>query len=53
MRLGNYIKINMLRKIRIALAAIFLIGITLLFIGIGEQWWGWMGKLQFLPACLA
>ena len=43
----------MLRKIRIALAAIFLIGITLLLIGIGEQWWGWMAKLQFLPACLA
>ncbi|MBQ7195574.1 MAG: 4Fe-4S dicluster domain-containing protein [Bacteroidales bacterium] len=43
----------MLRKIRIALAAIFFIGITLLLIGIGEEWWGWMAKLQFLPACLA
>ena len=43
----------MLRKIRIALAALFLIGITLLFVGIGHQWWGWMAKLQFLPSALA
>ena len=43
----------MLRKIRIALAAVFFIGITLLFVGIGEQWWGWMAHLQFIPACLA
>ena len=42
----------MLRKIRIALAAIFFIGITLLLLGIGQGWWGWMAKLQFLPACL-
>ncbi|MCR5276809.1 MAG: 4Fe-4S dicluster domain-containing protein [Bacteroidales bacterium] len=43
----------MLRKIRIILAALMLIGITLLFVGIGHQWWGWMAKLQFLPSCLA
>ncbi len=43
----------MLKRIRIALAAVFFIGITLLLIGIGQQWWGWMAKLQFLPACLA
>ena len=43
----------MLKKIRIALAAVFFVGITLLLIGIGQQWWGWMAKLQFLPACLA
>ena len=43
----------MLRKIRIALAALFLIGITLLFVGVGHQWWGWMAKLQFLPSALA
>ena len=43
----------MLRKTRIILAALFLIGITLLFTGIGHQWWGWMAKLQFLPSCLA
>ncbi|MBO4606016.1 MAG: 4Fe-4S binding protein [Bacteroidales bacterium] len=42
----------MLRKIRIILAAVFLIGITLLFTGIGTDWWGWMAKLQFLPAVL-
>ena len=43
----------MLRKLRIALAAIFFIGITLLFVGIGHEWWGWMAKLQFLPSCFA
>lgn len=43
----------MLRKIRILLAAVFFIGITLLFIGIGHNWWGWMAKLQFLPSLLA
>lgn len=43
----------MLKKIRIALAAVFFVGITLLLVGIGQQWWGWMAKLQFLPACLA
>lgn len=43
----------MLRKIRIFLSAVFLLGITLLFTGIGHNWWGWMAKLQFLPSCLA
>lgn len=43
----------MLRKLRITLAAVFFIGITLLFIGIGHEWWGWMAKLQFFPSCLA
>ena len=43
----------MLKKIRIALAGVFFIGITLLLAGIGRQWFGWMAKLQFLPACLA
>lgn len=43
----------MLRKIRIAAAALFFAGITLLFVGIGHQWWGWMAKLQFLPSCMA
>ncbi|MBP5488936.1 MAG: 4Fe-4S binding protein [Bacteroidales bacterium] len=42
----------MLRKIRIILAAVFIVGITLLFTGIGTDWWGWMAKLQFLPAVL-
>ena len=43
----------MLRKTRIVLAALFLVGITLLFIGIGHNCWGWMAKLQFLPSLLA
>ena len=46
----------MLKKTRIALAAIFFIAISLLFLGIsGEltKWFGWMPKLQFLPAVLA
>lgn len=43
----------MLRKLRIVPALLFLVGITLLFVGIGAQWWGWMAKLQFLPSCLA
>ena len=42
----------MLRKIRIALAALFFVGITLLFIGLGHQWWGWMAKIQLLPATM-
>lgn len=42
----------MLRKIRISLAALFLSGITLLFIGIGQNWLGWMAKLQLYPAIL-
>ena len=45
-------KKNNLRGIRIAAACIFLAGITLLFMGIGADWWGWMAKLQFLPAVL-
>ncbi|MBO7114693.1 MAG: 4Fe-4S dicluster domain-containing protein [Bacteroidaceae bacterium] len=43
----------MLKKIRIVLAALFLIGITLLFVGVGHSCWGWMAKLQFLPSLLA
>lgn len=41
-----------MKKIRIALAAVFIIGITLLFTGVGTSWWAWMAKLQFLPAVL-
>ena len=40
----------MLRKLRTVLAIIFLAGITLLFVGIGQDWWGWMAKIQLLPA---
>jgi len=46
----------MLRKIRITLAVIFFIGITLLFLdftGLAHTWLGWMAKIQFLPAVLA
>ena len=46
-------KTSPLRILRITLALVFFIGITLLFMGIGQQWWGWMAKLQFLPSCLA
>lgn len=42
----------MLRRIRIILACIFLAGITLLLFGTGADWWGWMAKIQFLPATL-
>lgn len=46
----------MLRKIRIVLAVIFIIGITLLFLdftGTVHSWLGWMAKIQFLPALMA
>ena len=46
----------MLRKIRIALAVVFLVGITLLFVdftGTATRWLGWMAKVQFLPSLLA
>ena len=44
------------RKIRIALAAVFFTGITLLFLDITgalHLYLGWMAKVQFLPAVLA
>ena len=46
----------MLRKIRIVLALVFFVGITLLFLdftGFAQTWWGWMAKIQFFPAVLA
>ena len=46
----------MLRKIRIVLAAVFFIGVTMLFLdftGTLHAWLGWMAKVQFLPAVLA
>jgi len=46
----------MLRKIRIILASVFFIGVTLLFLdftGTLHAWLGWMAKVQFLPAVLA
>ena len=46
----------MLRKIRRFFAALFFVGITLLFLdftGTLHAWLGWMAKIQFLPAVLA
>ena len=46
----------MLRKIRIILAAVFYVLITLLlldFTGTTHAWLSWMRKVQFLPACMA
>ena len=46
----------MLRKIRVGLALLFIVGITLLFLdftGTVHAWLGWMAKIQFLPAVLA
>lgn len=46
----------MLRKIRIAAAAVFFTMITLLFLdftGTLHAWFGWMAQMQFLPALLA
>ena len=46
----------MLRKIRIVLATVMLIGITWLFVdftGTAHQWFSWMPKLQLLEAILA
>ena len=54
----------MLRKIRITLAVIMILLITLLFVGVGhgisyeldhgiDQWTGWAAKIQFIPALLS
>ena len=46
----------MLRKIRIVLAAVVFVGITLLFLdftGMLHHWLSWLAKIQFLPAVLA
>lgn len=46
----------MLKRTRIALASLFFIGITLLFLDISgalHTWLGWLAKIQFLPAVLA
>ena len=46
----------MLRKIRLVIALLFWIAITLLFLdftGTVHAWFGWMAKVQFLPAVLA
>ncbi|MBR3990024.1 MAG: 4Fe-4S dicluster domain-containing protein [Bacteroidales bacterium] len=46
----------MLKKLRVALAVVFWVGITLLlldFTGVLHHYLGWMAKIQFLPAVLA
>lgn len=46
----------MLRRLRITLAIIMVILVTLLFMGFGpdfNHWVGWAAKIQFLPALLA
>ena len=46
----------MLRKIRITLAALVFIGITLLFLdftGTLHHWLSWLAKIQLLPAVMA
>ena len=46
----------MLRKLRLTLAILFFTCITLLFLdftGSAHLWFGWMAKIQFLPAVLA
>ena len=47
---------NMLRKLRIALGALCLLGITLLFLDLSgalHHWLGWLARIQFLPAVFA
>lgn len=47
---------NMLRRLRVTLAAVFFTLITLLFLdftGTLHTWLGWLAKIQFLPALLA
>ena len=46
----------MLRKLRITLAVIMILAVTLLFVGAGygmSHWTGWAAKIQFLPALLS
>lgn len=47
---------NILRILRIAFATFFIAATTLLFLGIGGSfniWFGWVARVQFLPALLA
>ena len=46
----------MLRKLRVGLATLFFLLVTALFLdftGTVHLWFGWMAKVQFLPAVLA
>ena len=46
----------MLKKLRVTLALVFFLMVTLLFVdftGTAHAWLGWIAKIQFLPALLA
>ncbi|MDE6098889.1 MAG: 4Fe-4S binding protein [Muribaculaceae bacterium] len=46
----------MLKKIRIIIGVLSLLAVTLLFVdvsGVARHYWGWMAKIQFIPALLA
>ena len=46
----------MFKKLRVILALLSFIAVTLLFLdftGVAQQWWGWIAKIQFVPAFLA
>ena len=46
----------MLKKIRVTLAVLFFVAVTLLFLDLSgaiHHWLGWVAKIQFLPAVLA
>lgn len=46
----------MLRKIRVFLALVSIVAVSLLFLdfsGFAQQWWGWIAKVQFVPAFLS
>ena len=46
----------MLRKLRVILAVVSILATTLLFLdftGLAQQWWGWIVKIQFVPAFLS
>lgn len=46
----------MLKRIRQILAVVSIVMVTLLFVdftGVAQHWFGWMAKIQFLPALLA
>ena len=46
----------MFKKLRVFLALLSFIAVTMLFLdftGVAQQWWGWIAKMQFVPAFLA
>lgn len=46
----------MLRRVRIVLAVVCFVAVTLLFLdftGTAQEWWGWIAKMQFIPALLS